>query len=141
MRRDAFSVGFMKTDNWRVFISQTNILLTHLGNAMDTAMHCSENKFSGILIKYTTQLNETEIGYGTGFLRVCLDTRLCCELRQVCREILHVVLLQIQENLQIVPFKTNFTYTYVVWDYVQYLATLLECECTNLRLSRRFARL
>lgn len=114
MRRGAISVGFMKTGNWCVFISQTNILLTDLRNAMYTAMHCSENRFSVHLIKYTTQLNEMEIGQGTGSQRVCRDTRMCCELRQVCREILHVILLQTQENLRIVLFKTNFSYTYVV---------------------------
>jgi hypothetical protein len=81
MKRDAFSVGFMKTDTWCVFISQTNILLTDLRNAMDTVTHCSENRFLVHLIKYTTQLNEMEIGYGTGSQRVCRDTRVCCELR------------------------------------------------------------
>jgi hypothetical protein len=81
MRREAFSVGFMKTDNWRVFIPQTNILLTDLRKVMDTAMHCSENRFPVHLIKYTTQLNEMEIGYGTGSQRECRDTRVCCELR------------------------------------------------------------
>ena len=78
---------------------------------MDTAMHCSENRFPVHLIKYTTQLNEMEIGYDTGSQRVCHDTRVCCELRWVCREILHVILLQIRENLRIVLFETNFTYT------------------------------
>ena len=54
MRRDVFSICFMKTDNWHVFISQTNTLLTDLRNAMDKAMHCSENRFPVHLIKPLT---------------------------------------------------------------------------------------
>ena len=52
-----------------------------LRNAMDTAMHCSENRFPVHLIKYTTQLNEMEIGYGAGSQRVCRGTRVYCKLR------------------------------------------------------------
>jgi len=81
MKRDAFNISFMKTDNWHVFISQTNTLLTDLRNAMDTAMHCSENRFPVNLIKYTIQLKEMEIGYGIESQRVYRYTRVCCELR------------------------------------------------------------